>query len=120
MGFGSVGEIAISRLNDTLWIPPEFGTGHMPNGEVLANGQTTFWSMRESFYMSIEKGPEVKVWLQGGMDPEINIKQTYHRYWNGVDVAVAFGMIHYYFPDAVPNPNSELPGSGGAETGAGH
>ena len=119
-GFGSVGEIAISRLNDVLWIPTEFGTGYMPNGEILANGQTTFWSMRKSFYMSTEKGPEVQAWLQGGMDPEVSIKQPYHRYWNGVDVAVAFGMIHFYFPDAEPDPNSELPGSGGAETGAGH
>lgn len=119
-GFGSVGELAIPRLNDTLWIPPEFGTGHMPNGEVLANGQTTFWSMRESFYMSTEKGPEVKAWIDAGMPAGTSIKQTYHRYWNGVDVAVAFGMIHFYFPDAKPDPNSELPGSGGAETGAGH
>lgn len=124
LGFGSSGSLAIGRLNDKLWVPPEYGTGYMPDGSIIKNGETTFWSMRESFYLATEQGPAVKAWLDSGADESSEeakaLRQVYHRYWNGADVAVALGMLHYYFPDLEPNVESNNPGTGGAETGAGH
>ncbi|MGH2343377.1 glycoside hydrolase family 48 protein [Segnochrobactraceae bacterium EtOH-i3] len=118
-GFGSTGSLEIPRLNDKLWIPTQFGTGAMPDGAVLANGQTTFWSMRESFYLDTEQGPAVKAWLEGGMAEGEAPSQTYHRFWNGADVAAAYAMLHHYFPATAPNPASANPGTGGAATGDG-
>lgn len=98
-GFGKAELMKLSRLNDVLWIPPEFGTHNMPKGEILANGVTTFKSMRQSFYSTTAEWSELNAWLDGGQvgDPP---SITYHRFWNGVDVGVAFGMIYKYFPEA--------------------
>lgn len=118
-GFGSTGSLAIPRLNDKLWIPTQFGTGHMPDGSVLANNESTFWSIRESFYLATEKGPAVKAWLEGGMVEGEAPSQTYHRFWNQADVACGYAMLHHYFPETAPNPASANPGTGGAATGDG-
>lgn len=94
-GFGMVEPMtAFTRMDDTLWIPPEFGTGHMPHGEVLAHGQTTFASMR-SFYKDTSIWPSVQAYLAGGPVPS----QKYHRFWANVDMAVAYAMLEHYFPE---------------------
>lgn len=100
-GFGSIGKMdALQRLDDKLWVPPQFGTGHMPKGEVVANGQTTFASMRASFYQSTPEWSQLRAFLDGTSSeyPSVN----YHRFWNGADVAVGFAMLHHYFPGVVP------------------
>lgn len=106
-GFGSEGSLAIPRLDDVLWIPPEFGTGAMPNGEVLANGQTTFASMRASLYEATAEWQGIRDYLDGVTTVEP--RTTYHRFWNGVDVAVAFGMLSRYFG----SQSGAGPGDGG-------
>lgn len=132
VGFGSIGSLALPRLNDILWIPPQFGTGAMPNGEVLANGVTTFKSARMSLYSTTANWSGVQTYLAAvatayptisGMwvannAPALNAalntiaadttlpiapSVNYHRFWNGADVAVAFAMFQQYFPTlAVP------------------
>lgn len=87
------------RFDDILWIPPEFGTGHMPNGEVLANGQTTFASMRLSLYEQTPEWPHLRAYLDGTEPNPPTV--TYHRFWNQVDVACAYAMMHKYFPGYV-------------------
>lgn len=82
-----------TRLNDVLWIPPEFGTGAMPNGDVLANGQTTYVGMR-SFYKTSAKWPELEAYLAGGDAPSTN----YHRFWQNAELAISMGMMSHYFP----------------------
>lgn len=99
-GFGSSEPMNKARLNDKLWIPPEFGSHTMPRGEVLANGVTTFKSMRQSFYSTSENWAAINAWLESDQSGEAPT-MTYHRFWNGADVGVAFGMIHKYFPEAV-------------------
>ena len=99
-GFGSSGLMALTRLDDKLWIPPEFGTGYMPTGEIVANGATTFASLRATMYQSTPEWPALRAWLDSdrtGPAPEI----TYHRFWNGSEAACGFGMLHKYFPDAL-------------------
>lgn len=100
-GFGSTSELNLARLDDILWVPPEFGTGHMPNGEVIANGQTTFASARASLYETTPEWPALRAWLDSdktGPAPSV----TYHRFWNGTEVAVAFAMLHKFFPTSQP------------------
>ncbi len=118
VGFGSVGSLAIPRLDDKLWIPTQFGTGAMPGGAVLQNNVTTFWSMRANFYLSTEKGPAVRDWLDGGMIGDAPT-QVYHRFWNQADVACGYAMLHYYFPETSPDPASSEPGTLIGETGDG-
>ena len=99
-GFGSSGLMALTRLDDKLWIPSEFGTGYMPTGEIVANGVTTFASLRATMYQSTPEWPALRAWLDSdrtGPAPEI----TYHRFWNGSEAACGFGMLHKYFPDAL-------------------
>lgn len=94
-GFGVVEKMSgFSRANDVLWIPTEFGTGSMPDGSVLANGKTTFTSMRK-FYKNEAKWPEVEAFLAGGAVPE----QKIHRFWANVDVAVSYAMLEKFFPE---------------------
>lgn len=99
-GFGSTGLMELTRLDDVLWVPPEFGTGYMPTGEVVANGVTTFAGLRATMYQSTPEWPALRAWLDSdrtGAAPEI----TYHRFWNGTEVACGFGMLAKYFPEAM-------------------
>lgn len=94
-GFGVVEPMeAFTRMNDVLWIPPQFGTGTMPDGSILKNGQTTFRSMRK-FYEKTDMWPAVEAYLAGGTVPS----QKYHRFWANVDVAVSYAMLEKYFPE---------------------
>lgn len=126
-GFGSVGNLAIPRLNDQLWIPTQFGTGAMPNGEVLQHGVTTFASARHSLYSVTQEWAQLNTYLAAVLAKYpstttlvINNDWTtlnadlktiaadttlptppsinYHRFWNQADVACAFAMLNYYFP----------------------
>lgn len=94
-GFGSPQLLNIPRLRDKLWIPPEFGTGHMPHGEVMKNNETTFESLRATMYHSVPEWPAVEAYLNGTGDaPTV----TLHRFWNGVDCAAAYAMLAKFFP----------------------
>lgn len=95
-GFGVVEPMAATtRMNDVLWIPPQFGTGHMPDGSVLKNGETTFLSMRQ-FYKTTDIWPQIQSYLNGGAVPT----QKYHRFWAQVDVACSYAMLEKFFPEA--------------------
>lgn len=106
-GFGFSQKMEISRITDKLWIPPQFGTGHMPHGEVLQNNVSTFASVRNSFYSTTAEWSALQPYLASPstVTPPTT---TYHRFWNGADVAVAFGMMAYYFPNYV-SPLSTAP-----------
>lgn len=104
-GYSNPEKIGDKRMDDILWIPPEFGSHRMPNGEVLANGQTTFLSMRHSFYSQDPAYPKLRAWLDNGADPDNKPVVSYHRFWNGADVAVGFAMLEKYFPNIRPSSN---------------
>lgn len=95
-GFGAAENFdGYDKLNDTLWIPPEFGTGAMPDGSVLANNKTTFLSMR-SFYKNAPEWTDLNNYINnGGAAPSV----VRHRFWQNAEIAVAYGMMAYYFPN---------------------
>lgn len=95
-GFGATESFdGYTRLNDTLWIPPEFGTGAMPDGSVLANGKTTFLSMR-SFYKNAPEWSAINNYvINGGTAPTV----VRHRFWQNAEIATALAMMAYYFPN---------------------
>ena len=99
-GFGSSQPMDYPGLDYDIWVPPEFGTGYMPNGEVIANGQSKFHSLRATMYHSTAEWPALRRWLDGIDDEPPTI--IYHRFWNGCDVAVAFAMLAKYFPESRP------------------
>lgn len=105
IGFGTVEPMSVSRLDDILWIPPEFGVGHMPNGELMENGKTTFGSLRESFYNTTKEYPAIRKWLDEGKVGEPP-KTMYHRFWQNVDMAVGFAMLSKYFPETYDEVNN--------------
>lgn len=107
VGFGSVQDLgAYKRIDDKLWIPPEFGNHAMPNGEVLANNVTTFASMRASLYESTPEWTQLRAYLDdqkletptGIIAPTVN----FHRFWNQADVAGGFAMLEKFFPETCP------------------
>jgi len=134
LGFGNPGTLNLPRLNDVLWIPTQFGTGAMPNGEVIENGVTTFASARHSLYSATPEWAQLNTYLLAtkaalpalntlviaGNWPQVNTDLAtlaadtalptppsinYHRFWNEADVASAFACLAHYFPTlATPTP----------------
>jgi hypothetical protein len=84
-----------SSYGKTTYIPPGF-TGAMHNGDVLAHGTTTFINAR-SFMKTDPRWADVAAFIAGGAAPVFN----YHRFWEQVECASGFAMLHQYFPDLV-------------------
>jgi hypothetical protein len=81
------------RFNEPLTVPQGW-TGKMPNGDKI-DASSTFLSIR-SKYKSDPDWPRVQAYLRGGEVPKL----VYHRFWVEAEVATAFGVYGWLFPEA--------------------
>lgn len=87
-----------NRYNDPIYIPPGF-TGEMPNGDVLANGQSTFISIR-SWQKSDPEWTKIQNYIDNPSETNIPVF-TYHRYWATAEYAMSCAALHHYFGDII-------------------
>ncbi len=102
-----------------VWVPSDY-TGTMPNGETIANGQTTFYSIRTK-YDSIPKFQEFKTaydayraqypnaevstdlkdeaTIKAREDAMKSVELKYHRFWHAGDYLLALGTMWELYPD---------------------
>jgi hypothetical protein len=85
-----------NRYNTPIYLPPSF-SGHMPNGDALTPGVTTFISMR-SWMKNDPDWQKIQTYINGGAAPVFR----YNRFWHTAEIAVGFAMMGKYFPDEVP------------------
>ena len=80
------------RFNEPLAVPRGW-TGKMPNGDKI-DASSTFLSIR-SKYKNDPEWPRVQAYLRGGEAPKL----VYHRFWVEAEVATAFGVYGWLFPE---------------------
>jgi hypothetical protein len=102
--------------NTSVWIPTSYGEGTMPNGDLLKNGECTFYSIRTN-YSKIATYQELeKYYKENGNTDDFEL--NYHRFWHEGDMLMALGTMATLYTDLTPSTDDEEEETTVAETDA--
>lgn len=86
----------INRMGDEVYVPSNYASGTMPNGEALSVGHK-FYEAR-TFLQSDPKWAEVLAYINGtGSAPVFQ----YHRFWAQCEYAISCAALHRHFNDVL-------------------